>query len=218
MTTIAEFTLPAAEFPLGRVFEDLPEATLELDRVVPTGDTVMPHFWVRAQGGDFETVLRVFEELDELRDVVLMEELGDQALFRAEWEPEYLGIMAAIAESRVTVLSATGSTENWLFELRAEDAQLSAFQGYCDELGVDVTLARLSRLSEMTDGCEYGLTPAQRDALVLAYADGYYDSPRGTDLETIADQFGITRQALSARLRRGYHNLIKYTLLEGRDA
>jgi len=214
VTTIAEFTLPSAAFPLGRVFESFPRAALELDRVVPTGDTVMPHFWVRAPGGDFEAVLRALEALDELRDVVLMEELGDRALFRAEWEPEYLGIMRAITESGVTVLSATGSKDGWFFEFRAEGAQLTAFQECCDDRGIDVSLARLSRLSEMTDSCEYGVTAEQQEALVLAYADGYYDSPRRTDLETLAEQFGISRQALSARLRRGYGNLIEHTLLQ----
>ena len=214
MTTIAEFTLPSAAFPLGRVFESLPQATLELDRVVPTGDTVMPHFWVRAPGADFEAVLRVFDGLDEIRDVVLMEEIGDRALFRAEWAPEYLGIMRAITESGVTVLSATGSKDGWFFEFRAEGAQLTAFQEYCDDHGIDVSLARLSRLSKMTDSCEYGVTAEQQEALVLAYADGYYDSPRRTDLETLAGQFGISRQALSARLRRGYGNLIEHTLLQ----
>lgn len=214
MTTIAEFTLPPAEFPLGRVFESLPDVTLELDRVVPTGDTVIPHFWVRTPEGNLEAVLRVFEGVEELRSVVLMEELADRGLFRAEWDPEFLGIMRAVAESGVTVLSATGSKEGWLFELRAEGAHLAAFQKYCDDHDVDVSLARLSRLSEMTDGCEYGVTTDQQEALVLAYADGYYDSPRQTDLETLADQFGISRQALSARLRRGYRNLIEHTLLQ----
>ena len=214
MTTIAEFTLPPGAFPLGRLFESVPQATLELDRVVPTSDTVMPYFWVRAQGADFEGVLRVFAGLDEIRDVVLMEELGDRALFRAEWEPEFLGIMRAIAESEVTVLSATGSEEGWSFELRAKGAKFAAFQGYCDDHAIDISLTRLSRLSEMTDGREYGLTDEQQEALVLAYADGYYDSPRETDLETLAEQFGISRQALSARLRRGYGNLIEYTLLQ----
>ena len=84
MTSIAEFTLPAADFPLGRAFEDRPEVTLELDRVVPSGDTVMPYFWVRDPNCDLDGVPAVFESLPELRSVVLIEGLGDRGLFRAE--------------------------------------------------------------------------------------------------------------------------------------
>lgn len=216
MTTIAEFTLSAADFPLGRVFEERPEVTLELDRVVPTKDTVMPYFWVQSPEGNLEKVLQIFEELPELRSIILMEDLGERGLFRAEWKPDFLGIMRAISESGVTVISATGSQDGWLFELRAENGgALAAFQSYCDEHAINVSLVRLSHLSELQEGAEYGLTPQQREALLLAYADGYYDSPRGTDLEALSEQFGISRQALSSRLRRGYCNLIEHTLLQG---
>lgn len=215
MTTIAEFALSAVDFPLGRVFEEIPEATLELDRVVPTEDTVMPYFWVQTPAGKLEEILQIFEELPELRSIILMEDLGERGLFRAEWNPDFLGIMRAIAESGVTVLSATGSQDGWLFELRAENgAALAAFQRYCDEYTINVSLIRLGRLSELPKGSEYGLTEQQREALLLAYADGYYESPRRTDLESLSEEFGISRQALSSRLRRGYCNLIEHTLLQ----
>lgn len=214
MTSIAEFTLPAAEFPLGRVFEDRPGVTLELDRVVPSGDTVMPYFWVQDPDRDLDGVLAVFTDLPELRSAVLMEDLGEKGLFRAEWEPDYLGIMRAIAATGVTVLAASGSKDGWVFELRATTGdQLSAFQRYCEDHGIDVTLTRLSRLTEMTTGTEYGLTPGQHEALALAYHEGYYAEPRETDQETLAAQLGVTRQALSARLRRGYRNLIENTII-----
>ena len=158
----------------------------------------------------------VFDGLPELRSAVLMGDLGDRGLFRAEWVPEYMGIMGAIAATGVTVVSASGSREGWAFELRAATAeQLSAFQRYCVGHDIDVTLARLNRLSEMTTGAEYTLTPEQREALLLAYDDGYYDDSRGSDQEAIASQLGISRQALSSRLRRGYRSLIESTIAGG---
>lgn len=215
MTSIAEFTLPPAGFALGRVFEAHPATTLELDRVVPSGDTVMPYFWVHAPDGDLEGVLAVFEGLPELRSIVLKEGLGDRGLFRAEWEPDHMGIMLAIPEAGVTVVSASGSSEGWTFELRADDPeQFAAFQRYCDDQGIDVTLARLQHLSE-DDARGYDLTPAQREALLLAYREGYFESPRETDQATLADRLGISRQALSARLRRGYRNLVASTIVTG---
>lgn len=216
MTSVGEFTLPAAEFPLGRVFDDRPEVTLELDRVVPSGDTVMPYFWVHAPDGDLDGVLAVFTGLPELRSVVLMDDLGERGLFRAEWEPDYLGIMRAVDEAGVTVLAASGSKDGWVFELRAATGEdLSTFQQYCRDHGIDVTLTRLSRLTETPTDTEYDLTPDQQEALALAYQEGYYAEPRETDQETLAAELGITRQALSARLRRGYRNLIENTVIHG---
>lgn len=214
MTSIAEFTLPAAAFPLGRVFADRPHVTLDLDRVVPSGDTVMPYFWVEDRNCQLEGVRDVFAELTELRSITLMEDLGEKGLFRAEWDPEYMGIMSAIAATEVTVVSAVGSSDGWTFELRAHSVdQFSAFQEHCRDLEIDVTLARLHRLSEAAPGDEYDLTPEQREALVLAYDWGYYREPRETDLAALADELGITRQALSSRLRRGYRNLLESTIV-----
>ncbi len=221
VTSLAEFTLHPADFPLGRVFGTYPEVTLELDRVVPSNDTVLPYFWVHVQGADctLDGIQQVFDDLPELRSVVLMEDLGDRGLFRAEWEPEHLGLMSAIPATGVTVVSASGSADGWLFELRAEDVhKFAAFQQYCADHDIDVTLRRLGRLSDTTTGTEYNLTPEQQAALVLAYREGYYDDPSSTDQESLAAELGITRQALSSRLRRGYRNLIGSTIVLGSDA
>jgi len=78
MASIAEFTLPPSGLPLGRVFEDRPEATLDLDRVVPSGNTVMPYVWVRTSDGDLAAIREIFDGLPELRSAVLMEDLGDK--------------------------------------------------------------------------------------------------------------------------------------------
>jgi predicted DNA binding protein len=213
MTSIAEFTLAPGEFPLGAVFEVQPDVTLSLDRVVPSGDTVMPYFWVEDVPDGLGTVLQCFEGLPELRSITLIEDLGDRGLFRAEWKPEYMGIMAAIEDAGVTVVSATGSHDGWLFELRATaHEQLSEFQEYCDTHGIDVSLVRLRQLSETDSTDGYGLTPEQHEALRLAFDEGYFEDPRTVDQETLASELGISRQALSARLRRGYRTLIGRTI------
>jgi predicted DNA binding protein len=216
MTSIAEFTMPAGDFPLGRVFDVAPEARLELDRVVPSDDTFMPYFWVHAN--DVEAVLAVFETLPELRSIKLMENLADKGLFRAEWNPEFKGIMDAIVESGVTVVSASGSREGWLFELRTDTQDaFDQFRRTCTALGLKVNLTRLSRLSRTSAADEEALTPEQREALLLAYQSGYYEDERESDLETLAETLDISRQAFAARLRRGYRNLIE-SVLVGSDA
>jgi predicted DNA binding protein len=216
MVSIAEFTLPATEFPLGRLFADRPDARLELDRIVPSSDTVMPFFWVKDSQGDMPWVRDFFADLPELRSVDLLVDRNDRGLFHAEWEPEYLGIMRAIGDSEVTVIAASGSRDAWTFEMRATDAEaFSAFQSRCGELELDVTLNRLSHVTELSPVNKYELTPEQHEALVLAYEQGYYDHPRRANQDALAEQLGISRQAFSSRLRRGYQSLIRTTLLSG---
>lgn len=219
MPSIAEFVLPTDEFPLGRVFETYPEATLELDRVVPFEDTVMPFFWVRAPDGDVDGVRDVLAGLSELRSVTLLDVVEDRGLFQAEWVPEYMGIMRAIGETGVTVVSASGSDEGWMFEIRASSAEgLASFQQYCAEHDIGVVLRRLHRLSETAGAGKsltaYGVTDAQREALVLAYERGYYESPSRVSLAELGEELGITGQSVGSRLRRGTAELVANTLRE----
>ncbi|MFC6756071.1 helix-turn-helix domain-containing protein [Halomicroarcula sp. GCM10025894] len=53
------------------------------------------------------------------------------------------------------------------------------------------------------------MTAPQREALVLAYKNGYYAEPRETNLAELAAEVGISRQAFARRLNRGYRTLIE---------
>jgi predicted DNA binding protein len=53
-----------------------------------------------------------------------------------------------------------------------------------------------------------GLTDEQREALVLAYDKGLFDIPRGSTTRELAAELGVSRQAVSERLRRGYATLV----------
>ncbi|WP_440770182.1 bacterio-opsin activator domain-containing protein, partial [Natronorubrum sp. DTA28] len=53
MSVILEFTVENDQFSLGQVFSGLPEMSLELERIVPTGTGIMPFLW--ATGDDFDT-------------------------------------------------------------------------------------------------------------------------------------------------------------------
>jgi len=44
MATEATFTVPSDQFPLGTVFEQLPDVTVELERIIPAQDVVIPYF------------------------------------------------------------------------------------------------------------------------------------------------------------------------------
>lgn len=211
MATVAEFAVPAEMFPLGSIFDELPDVTIELERIVPTNHALFPYFWVR--GADAERIEDAIEDHPALESVELVDEVGARGLFRAEWNEGVDGIITAIGQVPVTIISATGNQDEWVFEFRTEDAEaISAFQQYCHDHGIDATLVRLHALPEMHAGGEHDLTAQQHEALVLAFNEGYYDDPRRTTLEELASQLGITRTSFAARLRRGYRNLLASTI------
>ncbi len=58
----------------------------------------------------------------------------------------------------------------------------------------------------------YGLTPQQRIAIVTAYEMGYFNQPRDSSLQAVADALGVSPSAASGRLRRGLQALVKATV------
>lgn len=214
MTTIAEFTAPTDAFPLGSLFDSVPNASVELDRLVPANQVVFPYFWVWY--ADPHEVEDAIDDHPGLESVRLVDELDGGGLFRAQWAESDTHVVAAIHQTRLSILSATGTSDGWTFEVRAEEKEnVAEFQQYCAENDVSLSLSRINSVPEMQIGGRYDLTPQQREALTLAYDEGYYDHPREATLEEIASQVGITRPSLSSRLRRGSRNLIENTLIHG---
>ncbi|PSP98688.1 bacterio-opsin activator [Halobacteriales archaeon QS_4_70_19] len=90
-------------------------------------------------------------------------------------------------------------------------AALQAYVETCREKDIEVQVEGLYR-EEDHEQSRFGLTDPQREALVAAHEAGYFDSERAATLAEIADDLGISRQALAGRLRRGHRQLIDATL------
>lgn len=211
MATVMEFTSPAGEFPLGTVFENLPEVTVELERLIPQKALIIPYFWVRgAEAMDIESS---FETHAGVTDIKLIDSVEEEYLMRARWEREYVGVLSALAETSLVVLSGIGTKDGWKFEVRAESREeISEFRTYCQEHDISIDITAVHALLPI-QGEGYELTDTQREALVVAYERGYFDSPREASLEDVAEELGITQQSLSSRLRRGHRRLIAATLI-----
>ena len=216
MATIAEFTVASEAFPLGYIFDRISNVTIELDRIVPTNEALIPYVWVR--GGNPDAITAAVESHPDLRSMRLVDRADGVGLFRVEWEPDVRGIITCITETDVALVSGRGEGGEWVFEVRADSAEgLSGFQRCCRDYDIAITLSRLHTLSEMDTRGRYSITPEQQEALLLAFDEGYYDEPREVNLEAMADRLGISRPSLSARLKRGYRNLIGSTLVHDRD-
>ncbi|WP_256392642.1 helix-turn-helix domain-containing protein [Natronoarchaeum rubrum] len=213
MATEATFTVPADEFPLGTIFEELPDVTIELERIIPAQDVVIPYFWVR--GTDADDVAGTFRDHPGVEDIRLVDSVGDQYLLRVEWTLNYDGILSSLTETEIPLIEAVGTNEQWTFDVRGDDrTDIAAFQRRCRELDIPITLTKLHALTPIESETEAALTDAQREALVLGYDRGYFETPRAVTMDELGDELGITQQAVASRLRRGIENLLETTLPE----
>ncbi|WP_338729009.1 helix-turn-helix domain-containing protein [Haladaptatus sp. DJG-WS-42] len=214
MSVIAEFTIPSSEFNLGRVLHTDSTVQIDLERVVPTSEEIMPFFW--ASGGDLDEFERIVRDSPVVKELSRLDEVGDSVLYRVEWTESIESLVYGIAESQATILKAHGN-KTWAFHLRFGDhAHLSQFHEYCLEHDITFDLTRVYTLAETEDAFEFGLTPEQRDTLILALQHGYFDVPRESTLKDIATELEITQQAVSERVRRGTKAVLEAVLLEER--
>lgn len=211
MPTTAEFTIGARDFPLGTSFAGVDGVRVELEKIVPTTRTVVPYLWVR--GVSAEAVETALDAHSATQEVTPVESVADRHLLRVDWNPGYEGFLTIMSETEVVLLSARGDDAEWTFVIRGDDhAAIGRFQTACREADVPIDLVSLQESSGRDRETTYGLTDAQREALLLTYERGYFDSPRATSLEDVAAELGISRQALSSRLRRGHRQLLETTL------
>ena len=218
MATEATFTVPSNQFPLGTVFTQLPDVTVTLERIIPAQDVVIPYSWVR--GTEVDDIESAFTEHPGVKAIRLVDSVEDEYLLRVEWTLEYDDVLTVLAKTEVPLIEATGTTQQWTFEIRGDDrSDIADFQRRCRELDIPTTLRKLHALTPVETGTEAALTDTQQEALVLAYERGYFESPREVTLAELGEELGISQQAVGSRLRGGINHILGSTLsaAEGRS-
>ena len=211
MSVVVEFSLPSDDFALGSALASGVDVEVALESVVPTCGERVPFVWATGDVDAFERSARAAEAVSSL---TRLDRVGDDALYRVTWTPDADGLLDEIAARGGAVLEAT-RLRRWQFRVRFHDHDdLRDFHGYCRRNEIDVSVTRVAVLEEPAGaGPRFDLTPHQRDALLLAVRNGYFEVPRRTDLSAIADELGVSRQATSNRIRRGVDRVLRTALL-----
>ncbi len=213
MAIIAEISIEADEFLLGRIIAEHPGLSVEIERVVPAAKRVMPYIW--GYGTDLDAFEAAMTESQNVKSIAVLDEYEDRALYKIEWEDPAEQLITGIARTNATILEAH-SDDEWLFRIRFEEhAGLARFNRYCLENDIAYQLNRVSSLAETdANGDDYGLTEAQYEALSLAVERGYFKVPREVAYEELADELGVSVQAFSERVRRGADRVLESVLLQ----
>jgi len=212
MSVILEFSIPAGDFQLGDVLSGPPDMQIELERIVPTGNMIMPFVWATGKSQpEFAERVRSHASVREFRE---LDSIGESVLYRIEWKEPPIDLLEGISRADAVVLEARGA-EDWSFRLRFPDHEkLSAFHNYIIEHDIPIHIDRTYTLSETTEhGHRFDLSQEQREALLLALRKGYFETPSEASLDDLADELGISRQALSNRIRRANDKVLTEVLL-----
>ncbi len=191
--------------------------------------SVEPEYWTTVRPGRTLAYLAVsgdrFDEFESaleldptVRDPVLVDRYPDRHVYRVELTERAIRFTPAIADVGGRVLDISSSRDGWLVQLRLPDRDaLVALNEACGELDVSFSVNHLRTSDDGEDGV-VGLTAKQQDLLTVAYEEGYFDVPRGISQDELADRLGVSKSAISQRLRRAIAELCRSTLSVTDDA
>lgn len=143
-------------------------------------------------------------------------EFADRRLYQVEQVGE--GRSQSVYDTIVAVggiiHDAVGTHHGWTMEVEFPDNDaLQHFHAECEKKDLQLDLIKKYQPTADTDvSNHFGLTGKQRDALLHAAENGYFEVPRAVDLNAISDEMGISHQAASERIRRAMDILVDHTI------
>lgn len=176
-------------------------------------------FWMQGPEEDLEQFEELFPDDPTVESHERLADLGQRRLYRMTLSEAGLVGMTYLEaiELGITFLDIRGSGKGIHYRAQIPSREtLSAYQQLCEDRELNFRLVSLYR-GEGAGGDSYGVTTRQREVLRTALEAGYFDVPRQATLEDLAEEFGISGQALSALLRRGQANLLRRTIATDLD-
>jgi predicted DNA binding protein len=140
--------------------------------------------------------------------------MDDQRLYQVELTEEGEEHMTyhSWADLDAVFVSSERVGNGWRTRIRFPDREcLKEYAEYCEEQGLTFDLRQLYD-ARGRESDSLGLTDRQRETLQTATEMGYFEVPRRVELEDLAEVLGVSRQAVSERLRRATGALVRATI------
>lgn len=218
MDTIAEFDVPAEHFALARTLETV-AVSFDAERVTAHDtDRMIPLLWAAGDRAALDELEAILEEDPSVDSVAVLTELDDERLLRVEWVKDVRFVIDMLIEEDAAILSVSGANGHWSFRALHPDREaVSSTYDFCEQWDLGVTLGSVREMTKDRHS-RFGLTAEQSEVLVTALDHGYFDVPCSADMDALAAEIGISRQAVSERLRRAHKELIRSTMAIGHEA
>ncbi|MFD1586340.1 helix-turn-helix domain-containing protein [Halorientalis brevis] len=215
MAIVAEILLADRTLPLADLARSLPSGEISLSHSVPLDDDDRDLFMVSVADGSRAAFDRELHGQPEVCDSTTIGKTGDGWFYQVFVDSDALPFDACDPEQfEGALMDATVTGDGW--RERKVFADYDAFNMFRERCAVNDLPLELLNIASDPDNpderAQFGLTDRQYTALSLALSSGYYDSPRRTSTEDLADELGISAASASDLLRRAEHQLISQTL------
>lgn len=208
MPIVAELRLSAPDLFLGAASRATPDVTVHVVHQAGVAGLLFS-----AIGEDLDAFERALANDPTIEDHRIVSDVdggrfyvGNVALER----PFFSGL--AVTEGIVIMENELVEGE-WTLRLQLPDREsLARLVEFSREHDIAMSVDRLYVEDPSGDAGRFGLTPAQRDALLAAKEHGYFEDPRDVTLEELADELGVSSTALGRRMRRAISALVERTL------
>ncbi|MFC7201300.1 bacterio-opsin activator domain-containing protein [Halospeciosus flavus] len=188
------------------------DCRFDLEGLVPVEDQSLLYF-VTAEGASVEDLLDEAAASESIADVRLIRDYGERA--QLEFVVSGPTPTTALVERGGAIESATA--EDGVATITGVFSKKVDVRGVVEDLtaafpGVDLRAKReVERSAPSTDlrqTLEEGLTEKQRSALRAAYFAGYFEWPRGSTAEELADAMDVSSPTLHNHLRKAQQKLL----------
>jgi hypothetical protein len=183
------------------------DVRLEVEGVT-SPEPIHPHVFVWA-AGDVDRFESAMAEDPTVANPQCLSDHGDRRLYRVTATDAVETVLYPLwVELGGEGLEAIHEDGWWHSRVRFPDREsVATYRDRLDDHGVEFRLKGLYEDSDAEPAVQ--VSPEQREALALAYRRGYFSVPRQASTAELADELGISTQAVSERLRRGYARLIE---------
>lgn len=178
-------------------------------------DPTSGKFFYHIESADFrafEAGLRNDRTIGDFEQVI---ETGDnRAIYSFVYTDEAKILTPVISAANGVILDMENDGSAWTLAIWIpERTDLAHLWEYADQHEVDIKLLRVNEYAGIgtTDA---GLTTSQREALLAAFEQGYFDDPRNATLSDVAAALDISQPAASGLLRRGLRRLIVSSMID----
>lgn len=215
--TFVEFRL---DYPfLREALQRVPDVEIEWVRNVAADDGREMLFW--AHGDDFDAFDAAVEADPTVR-LLDSTAVGEARIYRVALvnrDGESAAVLYPILiETASFIQSARATHEGWNCHFGFPDrSALDRFFRACRERDIEYEIHRLIE-GQNAEHANFGLTDAQREALIAAVQNGFFEVPRECTLAELGDELGVSDTAASMRLRRGTKALVERTVYPGENA
>ncbi|KTG30607.1 helix-turn-helix domain-containing protein [Haloferax profundi] len=202
-----ELGYPLGDSYLGTALED---SDLEITFVpgVPISSDPVPYF--TTTGPNVDSIEDVLDSHANVEHFELVSSGPERRLYRCQWSLQDGGIISTIQAHDGIVREMVGTKDGWTLSVFFPTNDHAAqFHDTCLDrrLEIDVRRVEPSSVDERHPATS-DLSEKQLTALELAFSQGYFETPKEASLADIADDIGISEQALSQRIRRALNRLV----------